>query len=81
MDEKSFRRGQDYISTLVDLNRDAPRVIEVTAGRDIPAAKELLKSLPEPVIENIKAVAMDMVAVHELHQPTCADARVDHYRH
>ncbi len=65
MDEKSFRRGQDYISTLVDLNKEAPRVLEVAAGRDIHAAKELLHSLPEPVREKIEAVAMDMSATYQ----------------
>ena len=65
MDEKSFRRGHDYISTMVDLNGDEPRVLEVAAGRDIHAAKELLTSLPEPVRENIEAVAMDMSASYD----------------
>ena len=65
MDEKSFRRGHDYISTMVDLNGEAPRVLEVAAGRDIHAAKELLTSLPEPVRENIEAVAMDMSASYD----------------
>ena len=65
MDEKSFKRGHSYISTLVDLNGDGPRVLEVSAGRDIHAAKELLNSLPEPVRESVKAVAMDMSATYE----------------
>ena len=65
MDEKSFRRGHDYISTMVDLNGDEPRVLEVAAGRDIHAAKELLTSLPESVRENIEAVAMDMSASYD----------------
>lgn len=65
MDEKSFGRGYDYISTLVDLDGDAPRVLEVSAGREIHAAKELLNTLPEPVREKIEAVAMDMSATYE----------------
>lgn len=65
MDEKSFRRGHDYISTLVDLNGDEPRVLEVAAGRDIHAAKELLQTLPDPVREKIQAVAMDMSASYD----------------
>ena len=64
VDEKSFRRGQDYISTMVDLNKEAPRVLEVSAGRDIHAAKELLESIPEPVREKVEAVAMDMSAAY-----------------
>ena len=65
MDEKSFRRGQDYISTLVDLNAEGPRVLEVAQGRDTHAGKELLGSLPEPVREKVEAVAMDMSASYE----------------
>jgi len=65
MDEKSFGRGHNYISTLVDLDKQAPRVLEVCAGRDINSAKELLKSLPEPVREKIEAAAMDMSASYE----------------
>lgn len=64
VDEKSFRRGQDYISTMVDLNKEAPRVLEVSAGRDIHAAKELLESLPETAREKVEAVAMDMSAAY-----------------
>ena len=65
MDEKSFGRGQDYISTLVDLNKDAPRVLEVTAGRDICAAEQLLNSLPESEKESVEAVAIDMSAAYQ----------------
>ena len=64
VNEKSFRSGQDYISTMVDLNKEGPRVLEVSAGRDIHAAKELLESLPEPVREKVEAVAMDMSAAY-----------------
>jgi len=65
MDEKSFGRGHHYISTLVDLNREAPRILEVSAGRDKQAAKELLTSLPKKQRSQIKAVAMDMSAAYE----------------
>jgi transposase len=37
MDEKSFRKCQDYISTLVELDAEAPRVLEVFEGRDSDA--------------------------------------------
>lgn len=66
MDEKSFKRGQSYISTMVDLTRGAPRVLEVVAGRDVHAAKELLNSLPEEAGEKVEAVAMDMSASYDL---------------
>jgi len=65
LDEKSFGRGHSYISTLVDINREAPRVLEVSAGRDTQAAKELLVSLPKKQRRQIKAVAMDMSAAYE----------------
>ena len=43
IDEKSFGRGQDYISVLTDL--DHARVIEVVPGRDKGAACSLFKTL------------------------------------
>ena len=39
IDEKSFGRGQDYVSIMTDLT--ASRVLEVAAGRDEKSAKEL----------------------------------------
>jgi transposase len=66
MDEKNFKRGQSYVSIMVDLNRKAPRVLEVATGRDIHAAKELLNSLPEATKEKVKAVAIDMSASYDL---------------
>lgn len=65
MDEKSFGRRQSYISTLVDLDAQTPRVLEVEHGRDTEAGKALLKSLPEPVRKQVKAVAMDMSAAYQ----------------
>lgn len=64
LDEKSFGKGQDYISTLVDLAPDAPRVIEVVEGRDTHAAVQLLESLPAPARASIEAVAIDMSAAY-----------------
>jgi hypothetical protein len=34
MDEKSFLRGQSYVSMLYDLTPRSPRVLEVMDGRD-----------------------------------------------
>jgi transposase len=64
MDEKSFGRGQDYISVLVDLEASAPRVLEVVEGRDTVAAVGLLETLPEAVRHSVEAVAMDMSAAY-----------------
>lgn len=58
LDEKSFMRGQSYISLLNDL--DGARVLEVAIGRDERAAEWLWDSLPEEQRRHIKAVAMDM---------------------
>ena len=58
IDEKSFRRGQDYISLMTDL--DGSRVLEVSEGRDESAANQLWKSLSLENKRRIKAVAVDM---------------------
>src|SRR5690606_23911833 len=58
IDEKSFLRGQDYVSTLCDL--DGMRVIEVVRGRTEEDARQLFAALPEEVRGEIEAVAMDM---------------------
>jgi transposase len=58
IDEKSFRRGQDYISLMTDL--DGSRVLEVSEGRDETAANRLWKSLSSGNKQQIKAVAVDM---------------------
>ena len=58
IDEKSFGRGQDYVSIMTDLT--ASRVLEVAAGRDEKSAKELWKSLPQQQLEKVEAVAIDM---------------------
>ena len=63
MDEKSFGRGQDYISVMNDL--DKGRVLEVTPGRDVQSGCELWRTLPEEQRSQVKAVAIDMSAGFE----------------
>jgi transposase len=58
IDEKSFRRGHDYVSLMTDL--DASRILEVSEGRDETAANQLWKSLSPENKQRIKAVAVDM---------------------
>lgn len=58
MDEKSFGRGQSYISLLTDLKE--ARVLDVVEGRDEAAADALWKTLPEGQRSQIRAVALDM---------------------
>lgn len=60
LDEKSFGRGQDYVSLMTDLK--GQRVLEVVAGRDTEQAVTLWESLPETQRSQIAAAAMDMGA-------------------
>ncbi len=63
VDEKSFRRGQDYVSVMSDV--DEHRVIEVVKGRSGDDADRLFEALNENQREQIEAVAMDMSAAFE----------------
>lgn len=63
LDEKSFRRGQDYISVLTDLGPE-PRVLEVVEGRRTGDAVGLIHTLPEAQRARVAAVAMDMSAAY-----------------
>ena len=58
IDEKSFRKGQDYVSVMTDL--EGGRVLEVVQGRDQEAAEKLWKTLAAKQRRKIKAVAVDM---------------------
>jgi transposase len=60
LDEKSFGRGQAYVSLMTDLQ--GQRVLEVVEGRDTEQAVALWESLPEPQRKRIEAAAMDMGA-------------------
>ena len=58
IDEKSFRKGHNYISVLNDL--EGARVLEVVEGRTQQSTDDLWDTLDEEVRESIEAVAMDM---------------------
>lgn len=58
MDEKSFGRGQNYVSLMTDLS--GRRVLDVVAGRDTTSALELWRRLPAAQRERVEAVAIDM---------------------
>lgn len=63
IDEKSFLKGQSYVSVLNDI--DGARVLDVVEGRDEPAAEQLLKQgLSEYQREMVCAVAIDMSAAY-----------------
>jgi len=57
IDEKSFGKGHDYITTLNDL--EAGRVIEVVKDRTLKATEELFSTLSERQQAGVEAVAMD----------------------
>jgi transposase len=59
-DEKSFKRGQSFISHMCDLRH--PRVLEVVEGRDQQSARALWKSLPEEISARVEDAVMDMSA-------------------
>ena len=58
VDEKSFRKGQNYISVLNDL--DAGRVLDVVEGRTEENAKALFATLSEDQRDQVEAIALDM---------------------
>lgn len=58
LDEKSFLRGQSYVTTLSDLDRGC--VVEVTKDRTLEAAQAALVAIPEAQRGKVKAMAMDM---------------------
>ncbi len=58
MDEKSFKRGQSYITLLTDL--DEGRVLDVEEERTREAARAVWMSLSPEQKGSVKAVAVDM---------------------
>ena len=57
IDEKSFGRGQDYISLMVDIDRS--RVVEVAKDRSAESCDRLWESLTESQKDGVLAVATD----------------------
>jgi transposase len=58
MDEKSFKRGQSYITLLTDL--DQSRVLDVMEERTAEAAGQLWETLSPEQKQAVEAVAVDM---------------------
>jgi transposase len=58
MDEKSFRRGQSYITLLTDLEES--RVLDVVEERTAEAANQLWDTLSPEQKQAVEAVAVDM---------------------
>jgi transposase len=57
IDEKSFRKGQDYIALMTDLV--GARVLEVVEGAGQKEVEALWQTLPEEQREQVRAAAMD----------------------
>lgn len=77
MDEKSFKRGQSYITLLTDLEQS--RVVEVVEDRTTEAAGKLWDSLSPEQKATVAAVAVDMWAPFiETVQQQVPDADVVH---
>jgi len=58
MDEKSFKRGQSYITLLTDLEQS--RVLDVVEERTAEAADQLWETLSPQQKQTVEAVAVDM---------------------
>jgi len=58
LDEKSFLRGQSYVTVLSDVEQSC--VVEVTQGRTQEAAEQALQVIPNSSRKNVSAMAMDM---------------------
>jgi transposase len=58
IDEKSFGRGQDYVSLMSDLEQS--RVLEVVPDRTAEACQELWTHLGSEQSRNVEAVTIDM---------------------
>ena len=58
IDEKSFRKGHNYVSLLTDLERS--RVLDVAEGRDWVACQNLFEGLTQEQLKEVEAIAMDM---------------------
>src|SRR5207244_12309913 len=58
MDEKSFKRGQSYITLLTDL--EGSRVLEVVEERTEAAGEQVWKRLTAEQQQGVKAVAGDL---------------------
>lgn len=62
IDEKSFGRGQDYITVLTDL--DGSRVLDVAPERTQAAAEAVLQTLSVEQRQEVRAVAADMLPAY-----------------
>ncbi len=77
IDEKSFRKGHNYISVLNDL--DQGRVLDVVEGRTEESADKLFETLTDDQREKVEAIALDMwQAFINASEKACPDADLVH---
>ena len=62
IDEKSFRKGHDYITVLTDV--DGSRVLDVVPERTQAAAEAVLQTLTIKQRQEVRAVAADMLPAY-----------------
>ncbi len=62
LDEKAFKKGQNYITLLYDL--DNSTVEAISQGNDAEAANACFSQLSKEQIQSVQAVAMDMSAAY-----------------
>ena len=62
LDEKAFRKGQNYITLLYDL--DNSTVEAISQGNDAEAANACFSQLSKEQVQSVQAVAMDMSAAY-----------------
>ncbi len=62
IDEKAFRKGQDYITLIYDL--DNSTVEAISDGNDTDSADACYEQLSDAQKQSVKAVAMDMSAAY-----------------
>lgn len=77
IDEKSFGKGQDYVSVMVDIDHN--RVLEVEKDRTREAVDNLWETLDKTQRASIEAVAMDMWGPFmESTRVACQEAEIVH---
>ena len=62
IDEKAFRKGQNYISLIYDLDRST--VEAISDGNDTAAGNACFAQLSQAQLDGVEAIAMDMSAAY-----------------
>lgn len=62
IDEKAFRKGQNYITLIYDLDRST--VESISDGNDTESGNACFSQLSQAQLGDVEAIAMDMSAAH-----------------